>query len=90
MAWKFFINVYSKINAAMAYSFMGNIELAKEVLNVRLLYMYIPVYLFCIWDSYRTTVDLNNEYILAERENAPIKKTTFKSYGITTWIREIL
>lgn len=82
VTWEFFINVYSKVNTAMAYSFMGNIELAKEVLNVRLLHMYIPVYLFCIWDSYRTTVDLNNEYILAERENAPIKKFNMKSYGV--------
>ncbi|KAA9021129.1 hypothetical protein [Niallia endozanthoxylica] len=30
--------------------------------------MYIPVYLFCIWDSYRTTVDMNRVYLLAERE----------------------
>ncbi|MBT2734779.1 hypothetical protein [Bacillus sp. ISL-7] len=82
VSWEFFINIYSKINTAMVYSFMGNFELAKEVLNVRLLHMYIPVYLFCIWDSYRTTVDLNNEYILAERETAPIKKTTLKSYGL--------
>ncbi len=82
VTWEFFINIYSKLNTAMVYSFMGNIELAKEVLNVRLLHMYIPVYLFCIWDSYRTAVDLNNEYILAERENAPIKKFNMKSYGI--------
>lgn len=80
--WEFFINVYSKVNTAMVYSFIGNFEMAKEILNVRLLHMYIPVYLFCIWDSYRTTVDLNNEYILAERENAPIKKFNIKPYGI--------
>ena len=31
--------------------------------------MYIPVYLFAIWDSYRTTIDMNKVYLLAEREN---------------------
>ncbi|MGG0856739.1 hypothetical protein [Metabacillus fastidiosus] len=82
VTWEFFINVHSKLNTAMTYSFMGNFELAKEVLNIRVLHMYIPVYIFCIWDSYRTTVDLNNEYILAERENAPIKKMNLKSYGV--------
>jgi len=30
--------------------------------------MYIPVYLFGIWDSYRSTVDLNAIYLLADQE----------------------
>jgi hypothetical protein len=33
--------------------------------------LYIPVYLFAIWDSYRSTVDLNKIHILAKRENSP-------------------
>jgi len=43
--------------------------MAKDVLNTRWLLIYIPVYIFAIWDSYRTTVDLNKIYVLAEREN---------------------
>lgn len=31
--------------------------------------MYIPVYLFAIWDSYRTTMDMNRVNLLAEQEN---------------------
>ena len=42
--------------------------MAKEVLDTRWLLMYIPVYLFGIWDSYRTTVDLNKVCLLAESE----------------------
>jgi hypothetical protein len=56
----------------MVYSFTGQFELAKEVLNNRLLMIYIPVYIYCVWDSYRLTVDLNKHYILAEEEKAPI------------------
>ncbi|MEH7225515.1 hypothetical protein V7112_17035 [Bacillus sp. JJ1566] len=31
--------------------------------------MYIPVYIFSIWDSYLTAIDLNKIYILADHEN---------------------
>ncbi|HET6872690.1 MAG TPA: hypothetical protein VFH42_06840, partial [Sporolactobacillaceae bacterium] len=41
----------------------------KDVLDTRWVLMYIPVYLFGIWDSYRTTVDMNRIYILADGEN---------------------
>jgi len=67
--WEVVVNLKAHVNLAMIYSFQGNIDLAKEVLNPRWLLMYIPVYLFGIWDSYRTTVDMNRVYLLAEREN---------------------
>ena len=67
--WEVIVNLNSHVNLAMMYSFQGKIDLAKEVLNTRWLLMYIPVYLFAIWDSYRTTVDMNNVYLLAERED---------------------
>lgn len=69
--WEVVVNYNAKINLAMIYSFCGNIELAKQTLDSRWLLMYIPVYIFAIWDSYRTAVDLNKVYLLAERENAP-------------------
>lgn len=67
--WEVFVNINAKVNLAMIYSFQGNIDMAKDVLNTRWLLMYIPVYLFGIWDSYRTTIDMNKVYILAERED---------------------
>jgi hypothetical protein len=70
--WEIFINQLSHLNQAMVFSFTGNIEAAKNILDLRWLLLYIPVYLFSIWDSYRTTVDLNKIYYLAKRENAPI------------------
>ncbi len=66
--WEVIVNVKAHINSSMIYSFQGNIDMAKEVLNTRWLLMYIPVYLFGIWDSYRTTIDMNKVYLLAERE----------------------
>jgi hypothetical protein len=69
--WEVIVNYQAKINLAMIYSFCGQIELAKETIVTRWMLMYIPVYLFAIWDSYRTTVDMNKVYLLAEREDAP-------------------
>ncbi|WP_138416302.1 hypothetical protein [Aquibacillus sediminis] len=80
--WEIFINTHSKINAAMVYSFMGNIQQANEVLNPKLLLLYIPVYLFGIWDSYRGAVGLNKEYKISESKQAPIRKYEINSTGI--------
>lgn len=69
--WEVIVNCHAKINLAMVDTFSGHIQLAKQELQPRWMLMYIPVYLFAIWDSYRTTIDLNNLYLLAEREDAP-------------------
>lgn len=75
--WEILVNNMSHLNLAIMYSFTGNIEMAKEILEPRWLLLYLPVYLFAIWDSYRTTVDMNKVFILAERENA-----NYNSYSI--------
>ncbi|WHY88485.1 hypothetical protein QNH39_11865 [Neobacillus novalis] len=67
--WEVVVNIKAHVNLAMVYSFQGDIAMAKEVLDTRWLLMYIPVYLFGIWDSYRTTVDFNKGYILADHED---------------------
>ena len=59
------------------YTFTGRPEMAKEVLDPRWMLLYLPVYIFGIWDSYRTSVDMNKVFLLAERENAD-----FNSYTI--------
>ncbi|GGM39583.1 hypothetical protein GCM10011351_27190 [Paraliobacillus quinghaiensis] len=78
--WEIFINSMTKLNLAMVYSFTGNMEMAKDVLEPRWMLLYIPVYLFGIWDSYRTTVDMNKVFVLADHENA-----SFKSYAISAF-----
>lgn len=66
----------------MVYSFTGNFDAAKEILDLKMVLMYIPVYLFAIWDSYRTTVDLNNIHTLAKREDAPFNSFSIGSFEI--------
>lgn len=80
--WEIFINTMSHLNEAMVYSFTGNIDMAKQVLEPRVLLLYIPVYIFAIWDSYRTTVDMNKVFMLAERENASFNSYTMGAFEI--------
>jgi hypothetical protein len=80
--WEIFINQKTKVNQAMVDSFTGHIESAKEVIDVKLMLAYIPVYIFAFWDSYRTTVDLNNVCTLAERENAQFNSFSIGAFEI--------
>jgi hypothetical protein len=66
--WEVIVNVQANINLAIIYSFQGNIDMAADILDTRWLLVYLPVYFFGIWDSHRTTVDMNKVYLLAERE----------------------
>ena len=71
--WELYVNVHAHINLAILYSFTGRFQMAKDVLDLNWMMLYIPTYIFSVWDSYRTTVDLNHQYILASREDAEVK-----------------
>ncbi|MDP4146548.1 MAG: hypothetical protein Q8936_19065 [Bacillota bacterium] len=78
--WEIIVNTSSHLNEAMLYSFTGRFELAKHVLNLNWALLYIAVYIFAAWDSYRSSCDTNKVNILAEKENAtiiPYKLTSF-------------
>lgn len=71
--WEVFINYKAHINLLIVYSFIGDFERAKQVVDIRWMSLYVPTYIFAIWDSYRTTIDLNHAYMLAAREDAEVK-----------------
>ena len=71
--WEVFINTNAHVNLAILYSFTGRFQMAKDVLDINWVLFYIPTYIFAVWDAYRTTVDLNHQYILAAREDAELK-----------------
>lgn len=66
------VNINAHVNMAIFYSFQGKFELAKNVIDKRWVYLYIPVFLYAIISSYRVTVDLNKFTKLAEFERSPI------------------
>jgi len=79
--WEVLINLKSHLNLSIYYSFTGGFDAAKAVLDKRWLMIYIPTYLFAIWDSYRSTVDMNNHFVLAAREDAEIQPFIANSLG---------
>ncbi|MFB0844361.1 hypothetical protein [Paenibacillus oleatilyticus] len=81
MLWEIGINMQSGINKSMVSTFTGRADLSKQMLNPRLLLLYIPVYVYAIWDSYRKSIELNKEWVLAEWERAPI--VSFKMGGMS-------
>ncbi|ASK60756.1 hypothetical protein CFK37_00300 [Virgibacillus phasianinus] len=66
--WEVVVNLQANINLGIVYSFQGEMDKVVEVLDTRWLLAYMPVYLFGIWDSYRTTIDMNKVFVLANRE----------------------
>lgn len=70
--WEVFINYQSHVNLAILYSLVGKFGMAKDIVNTKWSLLYIPTYIFAIYDSYETTVDINNNYILATREDAEV------------------
>ncbi|MDR3563251.1 MAG: hypothetical protein P4N59_17715 [Negativicutes bacterium] len=65
--WEIVVNTQSHLNVLILHTFTGRFTEALAVINPRWLMFYIPVYLFTIWDSYRSAVDLNKLAVLAER-----------------------
>lgn len=70
--WEIVINTQSKINLSILYSFIGKFDEAKSVIDKRWVLLYVPIFIYAVWDSYRSTVDINKLSILADSENSPI------------------
>lgn len=46
---EFFLNIQSKLNLGIFYSFTGQFDLAKQVLDINWLLFYIPIYIVLMW-----------------------------------------
>ncbi|WP_245630065.1 hypothetical protein [Alicyclobacillus acidiphilus] len=79
IVWELVVNGFAKVNLSIMYSLQGNFELAKQVVNLRWLLLYVSLYVYAIWDSYRGTVDINKQYVLADREDAPLRSLRIKT-----------
>ncbi|MEN6328581.1 MAG: hypothetical protein ABFD18_20535 [Syntrophomonas sp.] len=66
------INQKAHINMAIIYSFVGDFELAKQVLDTQWLLLYTGALFYGIWDCYRLTLEYNKMSVLGDRENADL------------------
>lgn len=73
------MNNHAKVNLAIMHSLLGQFEMAKQVINTRWLLLYVSVYVYAMWDSYRGTVELNRHSILADREDSTVKPMVLRS-----------
>ncbi|PLR82132.1 hypothetical protein CVD25_09070 [Bacillus canaveralius] len=69
------INVCSHFNAAIIFSFLGEIDRAIEVTNFQWLMFYPCLYMFAMWDAYRTA--------MPEDEQLSYLPFVFAAYTIT-------
>jgi hypothetical protein len=70
--WELVVNNLSHLNMSIALSFLGRFDEAKDILNQDWALLYVAVYIYSIWDSYRCAVEIKKSHILAEIEDAPV------------------
>lgn len=83
------VNFQSRLNMAILYSFTGRFDMAKEILNNRWLLLYAPVFIYCIWNGYQLTCDLNKLSILATRNESKIDPERITFYEINALDRRV-
>lgn len=75
-------NTLSHVNEAIMYTFCGQFEMAKSVLQPRWLFGYLAIFFFCIWTSYRSAIVQNKMCALAELENETLSNNIINSQEI--------
>ena len=61
VALEVMINVCSHFNMGIMYSFLGEIDQSEAVINYQWLMFYPCVYMFSMWDGYRTAMPENEK-----------------------------
>ncbi|QSO47182.1 hypothetical protein JZ786_22755 [Alicyclobacillus mengziensis] len=79
ICWELLVNNQSNVNLAIMYSLLGRFDMTKQVVNTRWLLLYVSLYVYAMWDSFRGTVDLNKQYLLADREDGPMRPVVIKT-----------
>ncbi|MFD2333762.1 hypothetical protein ACFSR7_31265 [Cohnella sp. GCM10020058] len=82
--FEYTINNLAKVNQAIYCSMIGDFKGAMHVIDLRFFYLYIGVYIFTMFDSYRRCVDMNNNYILSFRTTTYTKTTKASSFSVNT------
>lgn len=83
-AGEMLINYQSHLNLAILYSFNGDFQAARQILDTQWLLIYCSVLVFAIWDSYRLTVECNKLSVLADREKSAIIPTRLNGIGLNS------
>lgn len=80
--WELVVNNLANLNLGIALSFLGRFDEAKAVLNEKWLLLYVAVYVFSIWDSYRSAVEIKKSHVLSEIEDAPVTPSAVSFFDV--------
>jgi hypothetical protein len=57
--WEIVVNFKARLNLAILFTFTGNLEKAREVVNAEWALVYGAIFCFAVFDSYRLATELN-------------------------------
>jgi hypothetical protein len=80
--WELVVNNLSHLNMGIAFSFLGRFDEAKAILNQDWALLYVAVYVYSIWDSYRCAVEIKKGHVLAEIEDAPVTPSDVSFFDV--------
>ncbi|CAG7609016.1 hypothetical protein PAESOLCIP111_01123 [Paenibacillus solanacearum] len=82
--WELVVNNQSNLNMGIALSFLGRFEEAKAQINQDWALLYVAVYVYSIWDSYRCAVEIKKSHALSEIEDAPVTPSDVSFFDVVT------
>lgn len=82
IVWELVVNNQANLNMGIALSMLGRFEEAKAQLNEDWILLYMAVYVYSIWDSYRCAVEIGKSHLLAEVEDAPIAPSDVSFFDV--------
>ncbi len=82
IVWELVVNNQANINKGIALSFLGRFEEAKAQLNQNWVLLYIAVFVYGIWDSYRCAIEIGKSHTLSEIEDAPVTPSDVSFFDI--------
>lgn len=80
--WELVVNNMSNLNLGIIFSFLGRFEEAKAILNQDWALLYVAVYVYSIWDSYRCAVEIKKSHLLSEIEDAPVTPSEVSFFDV--------
>lgn len=67
------VNTLDQVNEAIVYSFCGNFDMAKAVLQPKCGVGYVIIFFYAIWDSFRSALTQNKLHHIAQLNNERIQ-----------------
>ncbi|GMK37741.1 hypothetical protein PCCS19_07950 [Paenibacillus sp. CCS19] len=82
VVWELIVNGKAHLNIGIALSFQGRFDEARAAVDQDWALLYVAVYAYSIWDSYRCAVEINKSHVLSEIEDAPVAPSEVSFFDV--------